>query len=237
MENIVTAGYDKECEIIVVNKPSSDKIENILPKKYTFAKFISYPYFNVGGMRNIGIKNSDKNYVVMLDSDTTFTEDRFEKIIDFFNSTPNAAVVGCKLLNQDLTLQYSCRTFYDLTTVIYRRTPLATIFPNSRVIRKHLMKDYDHNTIREVDWVQGACFFIRKKVLQDIGYFKDVTAFGFEDVDFCYRAKQKEWKVYYYPHVKIIHEYQKSSRNIFSKRAMEHLIAGIKFYLIHHWRK
>ena len=58
---------------------------------------------------------------------------------------------------------------------------------------------------KELDWVTGAFFLIRKKVIDDIGYFDEDYFMYTEEVDFCFRAKQSGWKVYYLPKWFITH--------------------------------
>jgi len=236
LDSLHNAQYDRKYEIIVVNKPSNDGTEFLLSNMYPLVKLISHPKFGVGEMRNVGIRYSSGKYLLMLDSDTKLLDNGFEKVIKFMDENLRVAALGCKLVDSDLNLQYSCRTFYDLKTIVYRRTPIGKFFHNSAILRKHLMLYWDHNNVREVDWVQGACLFMRRKAIEDIGFFTEISSFGFEDVDWCYRAKLRNWKVYYVPFIRVIHEYQRDSANIFSKKAFEHLLAGINFYLKYHFR-
>jgi GT2 family glycosyltransferase len=217
-------------EIILVNKPCGDDTESFIKRKFPSVRIISHNKFGVAEMRNVGIGNSNGRYLMMLDTDTEVKSD-FTNIIKFMDSHQDAGALGPKLVAPDLSLQYSCRTFYDIKTTFFRRTFLSDLFPQHRVLRKHLMLDWDHNDIRQVDWVQGACFFMSRKATKSVGLFDEFSPFGCEDVAWCARARQKGWNVYYFPKSEVIHHYQRSSRSLFSKRATEHLISFIKFYI------
>jgi len=236
LESLRRVGYDKKSKIVVVNKPSGDGTETMLANNFPLISLISYPKFGVGKMRNVGISQTSSRYVLMLDADTQLLNGRLESIIKFMDENPSVGVVGCKLLNPNLSLQYSCRTFYDLKTIIYRRTPLGKLFSNSGILKRHLLMDWDHNSIQEVDWVMGAFFLIRRRAIEDVGLFSEKATFGFEDVDWCYRARLKNWKTYYLPDVQVIHEYQRSSTFMLNKRALNHFVGGISFYFKYYLR-
>ena len=82
-----------------------------------------------------------------------------ERIL-FFMDKDGSESFGIFAVNTDGSLQHSCRGFYTPLTLVMRRTPLGRLFPNSPVIRRHLLLDYDHETPRAVDWVIGACMVL-----------------------------------------------------------------------------
>lgn len=217
-------------EIIVVNKHSRDNTEVILKENFSSVRLVKSQKFGIAHMRNIGIKNAKGDYILLLDADTIIKDD-LTPSLEFLKNHPDSAGLGVKLISPEDKLLYSCRTFYDFKTIVFRRTPLGCIFPNSSIIKKHLMVEWDHNSTRVVDWVQGAFFLIRRKALNDIGLFDEFSPFGFEDVAWCFRAKKKNWNIYYYPYITVIHEYQRSSASIFSPRAFYHLWAFMRFFL------
>jgi GT2 family glycosyltransferase len=83
-------------------------------------------------------------------------------LVDYAEQHPEVAIIGPKILNPDGSLQYSCRRFPNPTAALFRNTPLGKLFPNNPYTREYLMTDWDHNSIREVDWVSGAALFIRR---------------------------------------------------------------------------
>ena len=90
------------------------------------------------------LKNAKKHNIRI----STFLDKKLQECISMID--------GGKLLNPDRSLQYSCRTFYTLPTILLRRTFLGKLFPNSSILTRHLMSDWDHNSVRDVDWVLGV---------------------------------------------------------------------------------
>jgi GT2 family glycosyltransferase len=214
-------------EVIIVNKPDHEPFPT---GDLVNTKVIDHPRFGVAEMRNIGIKHARGKYLLMLDADTEILSPVLPAL-KFMDSTPDAAALGASSTGPDRQLQYSCRTFYDLRTIIFRRTFLGRAFPQHPILKKHLMMEWDHNTARCVDWVQGAFLLMRKTAIDDIGLFDEFSPFGFEDVAWCMRAHRKNWLIYYYPSVRVLHNYRRSSASALNARALQHLMAFMRFVL------
>ncbi|MEK7307338.1 MAG: glycosyltransferase, partial [Nitrospirota bacterium] len=91
--------------------------------------------------------------------------------------------------------------------------------------------DWDHMTIREIDWALGACMMIRTEAVPD-EVFDPRFFLYFEDVDLCLRLKKAGWKVVYHPEAAAVHEHrQKSRKNPFSRANYEHFKSWVKFIL------
>ena len=151
------------------------------------------------------------------------------KIIDFMDKHQDCWCLGTKQLRPNGNIGHNVRRFYDFPTIIARRTPLRKFMKNKT--RHHLMLDWNHNSTREVDWIAGASFVMRAKAIRKIGDFDEKYFYGFEDVDWCYRVKLSGGKVYYLHDAVIIHDLQRASRKLFSKKTLSHLFSGIRFYI------
>src|SRR2546421_256364 len=132
----------------------------------------------------------------------------------FADATPDAGIIGPKLLNRDGSLQYSCRSFPNMGAGFFRNTPLGRLFPKNRFTQDYLMSDWDHSTVRDVDWVSGAALLIRREVLEQTGGFDEGFFMYCEDVDLCYRAHELGWRVVYYPDSVIYHMIGRSSDQV-----------------------
>ena len=188
---------------------------------------------NVGYSRavNQGIRDSRGRYVLVLNPDVRVTPGALGELVRFMDRHRDAAIAGAKLLNEDGTLQESCRRFYTFWTLILRRTFLGRLFPNARALRSYLMADFDHSHSREVDWVLGACMMVRKEALDDVGLMDERFFLYFEDVDWCYRAWKSGWKVYYVAEATMEHAYaRESARKMPSRLLLAHVVSLFHFY-------
>jgi GT2 family glycosyltransferase len=224
-------------EVVLVNKPSDDSTEQLLAERFPQVRLVQHEVFGIAEMRNVGIRNSRGRHILMLDADTEVLDDAFGEMVRFMDENPDVGGAGAKTLKPDGSLEYSAKRFYTLWTIIVRRTPLASWFPNNRWNRAHLMMDAYHDRVLDIDWMAGACFLMRRKTVEDVGVFDEHFYFGFEDVDWCFRAKKKGWRICYIPTARIVHHVQRSSAHGFNRMAWEHLRSGLRFYAKHYLRK
>jgi len=180
---------------------------------------------------NQALEATTSEYLLVLNPDIVVREGALDLLLDFMDAHQDGGIAAAKLLNTDGSLQHSCRSFYTPRTLLLRRTPLGRLFPNSPVIRHHLLLDYDHATPRAVDWVIGACMLVRRNAADTVGGMDERFFLYFEDVDWCYRMSRQGWKVYYVPQSEMVHEHRRASaRPKLSRSFWAHLGSLLRFY-------
>ena len=129
IKSVISNINNIEYEIIVVDNCSTTIIsytqlinKNKNNKNVRVLKTIQNKGFGYGN--NEGVKASKYENILLLNPDVEVLGDSIEKMLDRILSDNNIGVIGCKLLNEDLTLQYSCRRFIPLTKFLLARTPL-----------------------------------------------------------------------------------------------------------------
>jgi GT2 family glycosyltransferase len=183
-----------------------------------------------GGV-NRGMAVVPGRYALVLNPDIVAHPGAVDALVGFMEDNPDVGIAGARLLNPDGSLQYSCRTFYTLKTILLRRTPLGALFPRSRTVRDHLYADWDHQAVRDVDWVLGACMLVRREAVEEVGPADERFFLYFEDVDWCYRMHQHGWRVTYVPTATLTHHHRReSARGIRAHGLRVHLVSTLKFY-------
>jgi GT2 family glycosyltransferase/lipopolysaccharide/colanic/teichoic acid biosynthesis glycosyltransferase len=188
---------------------------------------------NLGLSRGVnrGIRESHGKYFLILNPDTVLREEAIEQLVGFMERTPDAGIVGPKLVFNDGNLQYSCRRFYNWKVLLLRRTFLGKMFRKSKAVAEHLMLDFDHESARQVDWILGACMLVRRDAVRSVGLMDERFFLYFEDVDWCYRMQQKGWKVYYDPGAVVVHDYaRESAQSVINRSFVAHLASLIRYY-------
>lgn len=177
------------------------------------------------------------DYYLILNPDIVVPRGAIEAALNAMGDEGKVGLSGCKLLNQDGTLQYSARTFYSLRTILYRFTPLRGLLSGSVLEKEFLMMNWDHNDSREVDWVLGGCMLVREKAIKEVGLMDGRYFMYFDDVDWCYRMWEAGWKVQYLADSIMIHRHRRKSANdLFSKEARAHLKSLFIYLLAHKYR-
>ncbi len=215
--------------VVVENRPR--RIHRIIPKNIDIQFLPQEKNLGFGRAVNLARWQLHAQYLFILNPDVQVLQNTISILNDFMEKNSRVGLVVPKLLDPEGNVQASARKFYDLPTILFRRTFLCKIFPNHPILQKHLMTDWDHATIREIDWALGGCMMVRAETVPD-EVFDPRFFLYFEDVDLCLRLKKAGWKVVYHPEAVAIHEHrQKSRKNPFSRANYEHFKSWVKFIL------
>ncbi len=215
-------------ETIVVNKPSGDGTEAFL-SEHPWVRLVSHDVFGIAEMRNVGIREARGRYCLMLDADTEVLPGCFDSLVEFMDRHPQVGACGAGTRRLNGEIEYNVKRFYDLTTILIRRSPVGSLWPDNPWNRRHTMLDKDHTRSFYGDWVAGACFCMRREAIVETGLFDDRYYFGFEDVDWCWRAKRRGWKIAHCAQAGIVHKVQRMSAGI-NRLTMEHIRSGLFFW-------
>lgn len=218
-------------EILVVdNAPLDDAAEKLCAGRPGIAYIKNARNIGFGRAVNQGLAAGRGEYFLVLNPDVEVREGSVEELIAQMERDPSAGIVAPKLLNEDGSLQHSCRTFYTLPVFLLRRTFLGRILPHSRVLRDHLLLDFDHESTRPVDWCLGASLLARRRAVEDVGPMDERFFLYFEDVDWCYRMKARGWRVLYHPAAVMTHRYRRESARRPGKGLLIHLASTFRYY-------
>ncbi len=194
-------------EVFVVDNNSQDDSLAMLANKFPQVKVIANKE-NLGFSKanNQAIKQSDAQYYLLLNPDTVIPEDMLQKSVDFLDAHDNAGGLGVKMYDgSGKFLPESKRGFPSPMAAFAKMSGLAKLFPKSKLFGQYHLTYLDNNITAEVDVLSGACMFLRKSVLDLIGYLdEDYFMYG-EDIDISYRIQQAWFKNYYFADTSIIH--------------------------------
>lgn len=211
---------DFDIEIIVVDNNSTDKSislsqknKNKLKTKYVLLKTNNgFAHGNNQGVKHL---NSKTTHVLFLNPDTTVTKNTFQKMMDFFKKNPQVDSATCKIiLVKTNKIQAEChRGFpYPWRTFCYF-TNLYKLAPKSAFLNGYLLGHLDLNKTHPIECCVGAFIMMKKEVGEKINWWNEKYFFYGEDLDMCYKIKENNFKLFFYPHCKIYH-YQGVSSGI-----------------------
>ena len=194
-------------EVIVVDNASSDGTADMVACDYPWVKILRRA--TNGGLSaaiNAGVAASSGTHIMQLNPDTQFDSDVMTPLSRYLASHADVGIVAPKLLNDDGTLQMSCRAFPGYSTALFNRYSILTkLLPGNRFSRDYLMADFDHAAERDVDWVSGAALMFSRALYDRIGGWDAGFFLYNEDVDFCHRAHDAGYRVVYEPAVSVDH--------------------------------
>lgn len=201
-----TAGI--KFQVNVFDNGSSDLCLRNMATLYPQAKFVR-------GKENIGFARANNEaisssvparFYLLLNPDVLLRSNAVKTILDFMDRRVDIGICGPKILLKNGKLDAPCRRSFKTPAIyFYHVLGLSRLFPKSKRFGRYYLTYLDEDQECEVDSVIGAFLMIRRETIREIGLLdKQFYIYG-EDEDWCWRAKQAGWKVYYNPQAAVVH--------------------------------
>jgi N-acetylglucosaminyl-diphospho-decaprenol L-rhamnosyltransferase len=142
---------------------------------------------------------------LILNADAWLEADALARLVAFADAHPRAAIVGPRLLNPDGTLQRSVRGFPTLWRLATEYFFLRKLAPRSGALNSFYGGGFDHDEVREVDFVMGACMLVRREAIEEVGLLDENYFLFSEETDWCFRFRQAGWQVLFFPGAECVH--------------------------------
>jgi len=201
-------------ETIVVDNASSDGSPAMVSEKFPWVKLIKNPHnYGFSKGNNLGIKRARGKYILLLNSDTKVFPRTLRVMVGFMEKNPDVGLSTCRVELSDGSLDPAChRGFPTPWNAFTYFLGLERFFPRSRLFAGYHLGWLDLKKTHEIETPSGAFYFIRREVLDQVGFLdEDFFMYG-EDIDFSYRVKKGGWKIMFVPQTKITHYKKKSGR-------------------------
>ena len=218
-------------EIIVADNASSDNTVEMLRAEFPNVRVIeNRENVGFGRANNKALAVAQGRYLFLLNPDTEIRPGALQTLYDYAEAHPRVGMIGPQLFYGDGTRQSSRRRFPTLATAFLESTKLQQWFPRNRVLTQYYMRDTRDDATQQVDWINGAAMFVRRKLYDQIGGFDEQFFMYSEELDWCYRAKKASWEIVYLPTAQITHYEGKSSEQAAARRDIYFNTSKIRFY-------
>ena len=203
-------------EIIIVDNASKDIIiSDFLPENYRIRLIKNKVNRGFGAANNLGFQNSEGKEILFLNDDTELIDNSLDDIYQYKITEGRNAVVGCQLLNSDLSNQESVMSFPSIINVFSESFFFYKIFKQNKVLNRYAQNNHLLTTSEKTDVVKGAFLLINRVDFEKIGGFDERFFFYYEETDLCKRFKDKtNGDVIFLPQYKIIHHGSASTGTI-----------------------
>ncbi len=201
IDSVGKATRGTDSAIYVVDNHSHDGTVDAIRRDHPQVRLTASPH-NLGFARanNIAIRNSESQYVLLLNPDTIVTEDSLRQLLDFMDTHPRAGACGLRMLTATGTpAPESRRGTPSPMTAFYKMTGLCQRFPLSRRFGRYYMGWLPWDRAARIDIVSGACCMLRREALGQTGLLdEDFFMYG-EDIDLSFRLLKAGWENWYVP--------------------------------------
>lgn len=218
LKSIFESKFESDYEVIVIDNASKDDSVEMILEKFPQVKLIPNKE-NYGFARacNLGLKIAQGEYIFLLNPDTRINPLTLERIVEFMQENPEVGIGGCYVYNPDGSFQESFYRFPTFFNTLGRMFSLFRMLPRNGLTQSFFWSYPHDNVPQNVDRVLGGAMVIRKKALEDTGQMDENYFLYGEDMDVCYRMKQKGWEISPIPGTKVVHFQGESSKQNLEK--------------------
>jgi GT2 family glycosyltransferase len=146
-------------------------------------------------------------------------------MMGYIKKLRDVGIVGCKLLNTDLSVQLSSiQKFPTILNQVVDAEYLRHRWPHSPLWGIAPLFEKNITSI-PVEVIPGACMLLRRKVFEEVGCYSEDYFMYAEDIDLNYKIAKHAYRNYYVGETAIIHHGGRSS----AKQRVNHWATIMKY--------
>lgn len=207
VRSIIEKSAYREFEIVIVENNSEDDetfaYYERITAEFDQVKVVRWEgSFNYSAIINHGVRHAAGSRLLLLNNDTEIISPDFIPEMLGYLERPEVGVVGAKLFFRDGLVQHAGIEVGPFDTIVH----VNQDFVDER-------EGYRGRATRPGNFsaVTGACQMVRRDVFEQAGGYDEDFAVGFNDADFCMRAKEAGYLTVFTPYAKL-HHYEFTSR-------------------------
>ena len=185
----------------------------MVAKEFPQVKLIkSKKNLGYAGGNNLGLKRTQGEFILFLNSDTEIDKEALIKMMKFMKGNSRTGASTPKTMLFSGGMDPDCHRGFPIpwASITYF-LGLEKLFPKSKLFGQYHQFYLDLNKTHEIDAGFGTFMFVRKKALDEVGHWDEQYFFYGEDLDLFYRIKEAGWKIMFYPEVLATHHKGASS--------------------------
>ncbi|HEV9036164.1 MAG TPA: glycosyltransferase family 2 protein [Puia sp.] len=226
-----------ESETIVVDNHSADGSPETLRSLFPSVRWVINDE-NVGFARanNQALQLANGKYILFLNPDTVVPENFARHCLSFLEGMPGIGGLGVRMVDgSGRFLKESRRGFPSPWVAFCRLSGLSALFPKSRRFSTYYMGYLPEDRTHPAPVLSGACLWVSRSILTDIGGFDEQFFMYAEDIDLSYRLERAGYINYYLADTTIIHFKGESTRK--DIRYVRHFYKAMSQFRRKHFRK
>ncbi|MBN2236296.1 MAG: glycosyltransferase family 2 protein [Bacteroidales bacterium] len=191
----------ENAKIYIADNASTDESTQLIKTKFKEVELLELAT-NYGYAKgyNEALKQIKADYYILLNSDIEVTENWVNPLINYLDNHPNVAACQPKIKS------YLQKEYFEYAGagggfIDYLGYP----FCRGRIFQELEKDEAQYDNIIDVFWASGACMFVRSKVFHELGGFDADFFAHMEEIDFCWRAKNKGYNIIYHPESTVYH--------------------------------
>jgi GT2 family glycosyltransferase len=218
-------------ETIVVDNGSKDGSVDMVTREFPEVRLVATgENLGFGRAHNRAMALGTGRHFIVLNPDTVIEPRTFARLVAFMDATPEAGACGPTVKDATGALAHSGHKDFSLVSVAANAFNLRAVLPGDAFLRRHFgtwlgrvhSAYHPHDTLREVDWIDGACLVVRRETYDQVGGFDERIFLNCEDWDWCYRIRQAGWRIFHVPDVALLHLMHQSKEQVYVPSFVAH---------------
>lgn len=161
-----------------------------------------FAFGNNAGIRAAFASPGHVDYVMLLNPDTVVRPGAIRALVRFMDSHPAVGIAGSLLESAEGGVECSAHRKHSPLGELDSGARLGLL---SRLLSRYNVSPPPGSQAHPCDWVSGASMMVRRAVLEQVGLIDEGYFLYFEEADFCWRAKDAGWEVWYVPESRVMH--------------------------------
>lgn len=194
--------YSQEASVYVIDNASADASVSWIKEHCPCVKILlNDKNYGFAGGYNKGLAQIKADYYLLLNSDVEVRKDWLTPMMVLLNNDKNVAVVQPKIKH------YKDKAYFEYAGAAGGFIDaLGYPYCRGRVFQTIEKDESQYEaTCKDLHWATGACMMVRSTVFKDLGGFdEDYFAYQ-EEIDFCWRVRNKGFKIAYAPQSEVYH--------------------------------
>ncbi|MDQ3700219.1 MAG: glycosyltransferase family 2 protein, partial [Chloroflexota bacterium] len=184
---------------------------------------------------NLGLRHSRGPYCLLLNPDTEVPPDAIAATVAALQADATVGILGPQLRRANGSLDLACRrSFPTPRNALFHFLRLPRLLPRVALFGEYNLTYCDPDVPYDVDAVTGAFLLVRREVLEQIGLLDETFWMYGEDLDLCWRSRDRGWRTRYHPAVRVLHLKGQSSKRESLRCTYEFFRAMHLFYQKHY---
>jgi N-acetylglucosaminyl-diphospho-decaprenol L-rhamnosyltransferase len=203
-----------DAEVIVIDNHSADGSIEFLRPLFPGVRFIvNTENTGFAHANNQALEHAKGEHILFLNPDTILPEDFVPQCLSFLRSTPRVGGLGLRMIDgSGRFLKESRRGFPSPWVAFCKLSGLTALFPRSRAFSTYYLGFLPETGTHPAPVLSGACLWVSRAVLDEVGSFDSSFFMYAEDIDLSYRLEQAGYVNYYFADSTIIHFKGESTR-------------------------
>lgn len=235
LHSLLQPGSDLLLQVIVVDNASDDGSAAMVRSEFPMVTLVA----NTGNAgyaegNNQGMRMAEGRHTLLLNPDVVVPRGTLEGALQALEADPKIGALGCRLIGADGETQRSVRGFPTPASILWEALGLSRLCPSSPVLGAYRMTYFDYSSQADVDQPMGTFLLLRGETVRQVGLLDERFPIFFNEVDWCYRAKQGGWRIIYTPTVQIKHYGGASTGQVAPAMAWESRRGLLAYYTKHY---